>query len=572
MKINKVLLGLILIAWTLFLTNPIYAKRIALPIKSQVVNKVIPKPVIKPKQQQTSEFAQGEVIVKFKKPLPTMNSKVSKQKTLLYRDLNPRTMPKSLINTNKIYSLQKIQKISSKKNELNKVYLLKFKFQDAKAILKTFKNNPEVEYASLNYKIEFYENNDPLFGEQWYFFDSANNVDIDALEAYDLSAYGVVPKSIEVPVAIVDQPMYIGHSDLKDSLWVNKAEIDNDGLDNDNNGYIDDYNGCFFGYVDPHNPDCDIHGGAPAVLDHGTKVAGIVGATHNNNLGIKGACPNCKVMRAGVPYFYYNVFEAINYAVDNGAKVINMSWGFTGYPENFDALQEVLNYAHSQNVTLVAAPGNGRGTYVHAPARMEHVIAVSALNEKNSKAEFSTYGEQIDLSAPGGMSILTTYHGARYPELYDSYFTTTGTSFSSPMVAAAAGMLLSYNPSLTPDQIESTLKDTADPILYNNENEIGKMGAGRLNIFRALYKSLNLKEMFKNTSIASVQCFENRTRLEIRDKNNVKVDGKSAEHIIDNVYSYWVDNEKTILIAGTGWTTKMTVPKTCRLTSILPDF
>jgi hypothetical protein len=196
---------------------------------------------------------------------------------------------------------------------------------------------------------------------------------------------------------------------------------------------------------------------------------------------------------------------------------------------------------------------------------------VASLNRENKKATSSTYGELTDISAPGD-NILTTHHSSRYNVALDTYVPAAGTSFAAAVVSGTAGMLLSYSPELTPTQIETIIKETADPITYTNDNQVGKMGAGRINAFRALYKSLNLKNVFKDTTIAAVQCYGNKTRLEIRDKKGVTVNGKPAKHILDNVYSHWVDNGSKINVAGTAWGLTMNMPRTCKLSQATPDF
>lgn len=532
--------------------------------------KINSKPVIQTSIATSNlAYEPGKLLVKLKAPLQLSSSN---KKTIQINGITMSTLPASIQKANKLYGLTAISKVvpKSKNKEFDKWYVLSFKNQDAKAIAATLRNQSDIQYVNLNYKIEFFAE-DPQFSQQWHLHNQVADTDIDGIEAFDLSAYGVTPKNKSVNISVVDQPLFANHSDLKDSVWVNSKEIPNDGKDNDANGYIDDVNGCFFGYINEGTYNCATLAGPPTILDHGTQVAGVIGATHNNGIGIKGVCPHCKVLRAGVPYFYINVLEAISYSVDNGAKVINMSWGFNGTAEDTQALQEVFEYAHNAGVTLVAANGNNGSTFMFKPANMNYVIGVASLNRDNKKASSSTYGELTDISAPG-QDILTTHHSSRYGTAHNTYIEVSGTSFASAVVTATVGMLLSYSPELNPNQIETIIKETVDPITYTSEAQVGKLGAGRINMFRALYKSLNLKDVFKDMAIASVQCHGNKTRLELRDKKGIIVDGKPAKHIIDNIYSHWVENGKKITITGTSWSTNFTVPNTCKVSQLPAAF
>ncbi len=272
-----------------------------------------------------------------------------------------------------------------------------------------------------------------------------------------------------VVVGVVDSGILREHPDLADNIYSNLADPIN-GVDDDGNGYIDDYYGWDFAdapemsdialgdYIGQDNDPTDEN-------FHGTHVAGILGATGNNGIGVTGVCWTVKIMalRAGFRTTSGSGYlqdddaaAAIIYAADNGCNVINMSWGDSNYsPIIADACQ----YAFNKGVTLVASAGNDPGPVLSYPARLSTVISVGAVNKYKNLAGFSSYGVDLDLVAPGEQ-ILSTYKAVA-PDLY---FEQSGTSMSAPYVTGSIALLLSIQPGLTPEEVRARLLTSTDDL------------------------------------------------------------------------------------------------------------
>ena len=333
-------------------------------------------------------------------------------------------------------------------------------------IIKNLSQLDCIEYAE---KIPFLKKtltpNDPSFN-------SSNAWGLYQIQAD--AAWNVSTGNANVVVAIVDDAVEITHSDLSASIWNNPGEIPNNGIDDDNNGYIDDVNG--FDVADSDNdpnPDNPV-----SSYDHGTHVAGIAGATTDNNTGIASIGFGISLLpvkatnsATGVTHGY----DGIVYAVNAGADVINMSWGGSG---SSTTGQNIINWANNQNIVLVAAAGNDDVSTIFYPAGYTNVIAVASTTVGDAKSGFSNYGTWIDISAPGS-AILSTIPG-------NGYAVKQGTSMASPMVAGLCGLMLSLNPTLPPSNIKSCLLSSADNIDAANSSYVGELGAGRINALAAM--------------------------------------------------------------------------------------
>lgn len=250
--------------------------------------------------------------------------------------------------------------------------------------------------------------------------------------------------------------------------------------------FPNDVRGWDFGGLNG-TPDNDPNEDRP---DHGTGVAGVASAVTNNGIGIAGIGFKCRIMAVkvaqddqrdvyGNPYIVYG-FQGIVYAADNGASIVNCSWGGGGY-SRYE--QEVINYACEKGALVVAAAGNDNTSAMFTPAGYNHVLAAAATDSRDRRAvwlsgQASNYGEWIDVSAPGS-SIYMTWKGNQYA--YNS-----GTSFSSPLTAGVAALVKSLHPAWTPDQIAEQVRVSADKIDSLNPGYTGKLGFGRINAYRAL--------------------------------------------------------------------------------------
>jgi hypothetical protein len=273
-------------------------------------------------------------------------------------------------------------------------------------------------------------------------------------------------------VAILDSGLNANHPDIFPNLWTNPLEPIIDGIDNDANNFVDDVHG--WNFINNTNQFSDD-------LGHGTFAAGLIGSVSDNH-GIVGIAPQTsimplKVLNAQGNGSTTNVIRAINYAVAHGANVINMSFG--GASASTAPLITACNDAKQAGVVLVAAAGNTNESIEDndfAPANIESVIAVGSIDSNGNKATFSNTGNKLSIVTPGVFLLGTRAHtpqesstmvlndGAVAP---DGYIVASGTSFSTPMVSAAALLLKEQNAnwpaSLIQTRLESTARDLGSP-------------------------------------------------------------------------------------------------------------
>ncbi|MFA6534251.1 MAG: S8 family serine peptidase [Patescibacteria group bacterium] len=313
-------------------------------------------------------------------------------------------------------------------------------------------------------------------------------------------AWDYTTGSPAVVVAVLDTGVDVKHPDLADNIWVNTGEIPGDGIDNDGNGYIDDVNG--YDFVDEDaNPAPDFSKGYnPLALSHGTMVAGLIGGVGNNLRGLAGVAWQAKIMplrildnwgMASVP----PTLAAVQYAIDNGAEVINLS--FQG---EFPLLefQQILEKAYRAGVVIVAAAGNGNHgvngfdldqtefypvCYQTADGQ-NMIIGVGATNQADERSDFSNYGKCVDIMAPGEEIYSTEAYRGPNTDL-ETYYggDWRGTSSAAPLVSGVAALIKSINQNFSPDQILNFITTTADPLGYDYSSTryAGKLGAGRVN-------------------------------------------------------------------------------------------
>lgn len=282
-------------------------------------------------------------------------------------------------------------------------------------------------------------------GTQW------NN---DMVNAPEVWARGYTGQG--VTVAVIDSGVDINHEDLRSNIWVNSGEIVGDGIDNDGNGYVDDYNGWNFGRGQNNNN--VLPGTNDPGQGHGTHVAGTVAAA-NNGIGMTGVAHNAKIMAirmgdvAGNSFVNAgNLAQAIRYAVDNGAQVINMSLGWSD-PDG--SVRDALAYAASRNVIAVSASGNSGQSAPGSPARYAtaYGLSVGAVDRNERIASFSNRAgsdsRMLHVMAPG-QEIYSTLPG-------NAYGNQQGTSMAAPHVAGVVALMLSANPDLTHSQVRAIL-------------------------------------------------------------------------------------------------------------------
>lgn len=384
----------------------------------------------------------------------------------------------------------------------NLKYLIRIEFNDIQSvdnIIASLSNNAMVDYAEKAPLMKTtLTPNDPIFNgsNQWGLFQ------IDAT-----SAWNVGTGDANVVVAIVDDAVEITHPDLAPVIWTNSGEIAGNGIDDDGNGYIDDVNGWDVSGTQYANGDTDPNPDSPvSAYDHGTHVAGIAGAATDNNAGIASIGFGVSLMAVKSTNSASAVthgYEGVVYAVENGADVVNMSWGGPGSSTTY---QNIMNWAYGQGSVLIAAAGNDNVSSQFYPAAYNNVISVASTTTGDAKSGFSNYGSWIDISAPGS-AIYSTVPNSGYQ-------IKQGTSMSSPMVAGLAGLLKSLNPGLPPADIESCILSTADNIDAANPSYVGDLGAGRINAFAAMncvYATLNWAPEAAFQAISSVNIIEGQT-------------------------------------------------------------
>ncbi|HYE30831.1 MAG TPA: Ig-like domain-containing protein [Methylomirabilota bacterium] len=339
--------------------------------------------------------------------------------------------------------------------------------KDASAAAEQLSRSPEVLYAEPNFRIELANAtpsrprpNDFDYGRLWG-FENANRPGADIHIA---QAWARTTGSSNVLVAIIDTGIDFLHPDLAPNIWNNSREVPANGIDDDRNGFIDDVNG--FDFVSHDSDGFDDHG-------HGTHVAGTVGAVGNNSIGVVGVCWDVRMMalkafdETGSGNVYAGI-QAIDYAVANGARIINASWGLK---ESSRALRDAVRNAVDKGVIFIGAAGNDRSAAPFYPAAFDGVISVGATTEEDARAPFTNFGETLDVSAPGA-SIYSTLPDSGYG--YQG-----GTSMAAPHVSGLAALILSAHPNFTACDVEGIILNTCDEIETTQPLGVGRINAGR---------------------------------------------------------------------------------------------
>lgn len=384
------------------------------------------------------------------------------------------------------------EKLKKGMPDLSRIYRITFpeKYSVTK-VAEEFAKDQNIEYAEpipVNYLLEV--PNDPMYGDLHHL------PQIKADSAWDI--HKGENGTEEVVIAIVDSGVEWDHEDLVDNIWQNMGEDydgdgktiefvggkwifdlgDENGVDDDNNGFVDDFIGWnFFSSGNDPSPIPGLY-----KWEHGTLMGGYASATTNNNIGVASISWNLKILpvQAGWDCKISQAYNAIIYAAENGADIISNSWG--GYEFNSLANQEVIEYVIGLGSIIVAATANDNQSKNIYPASYPGVIAVSALNHIDQKASYSNFGPHVTVSAPGGdggFELLTT-------DVNNSYSCTSGTSCATPIVASLLGLVKSYHPEWSADQVITQVLGTADPIDSYNPGFENLLGSGRINAYKAL--------------------------------------------------------------------------------------
>ena len=480
----------------------------------------------KPKQVETGYFP-TRLIVKLKPEASkkVVLGKVGGKTTTGLPKIDELNAKFSVQNQEKLFG--QFKQATSKTDKLSSIYILDVsRGTDLKQMKQEYEQRPEVEYAELDYRLELLEQpSDPLFAHQWYLNNTGQgylginrmpgdsndtqiikfgtaDAEIDALEAWQRN-----DQTVQVLVGILDTGVDLDHEDLAENIWTNPGEIPNNGMDDDHNGFVDDFYGWDFAGIDLNsiledNDPTDTYG-------HGTHCAGIVASVRQNGIGVSGIISPCRIV--AIKCFPDNsagtlmslAAKGIIYAADMGCNVINMSWGGP-YPSK--VIEDALDYAVSKGILPVAAAGNSGGEDSFYPASYAVVFTAGASNSKDQVTYFSTYGEQVEVVAPGedvlslraDLTDMYADGGAsgKEPNVHivnQGYYLSDGTSMASPCAVGVAAYILSASPGISNDRVIQIMEESADDIIYPYGGDSlyspGKdiySGYGRINLNSAL--------------------------------------------------------------------------------------
>ena len=299
----------------------------------------------------------------------------------------------------------------------------------------------DVEFATLNYYVQAQSQpDDPEYGLQW------GLAKIDASQAWDLNT-----GNDNIIIAVIDTGIDLDHPDLQAKIITGYDYVNDDPAPDDDNG-------------------------------HGTHVAGIAAAVTNNSLGVAGLNWGARIMPLKALNqtgngSTFDVAQAVYYAVDHGAQIINLSVGASGskWPCNWPEIEAAFNYAVSQGVLLVVASGNNGQDGVNCPGAYDQAMAVGSTTPTDERSFFSNYGPRLDITAPGS---------SIYSTVPDGYGYKNGTSMATPYVSGLAGLLWSFAPSLTAAQVREMIQSSAEDLGLTGWDE--EFGHGRINALHAL--------------------------------------------------------------------------------------
>ena len=431
----------------LFLTDSTLAaiaRRIAMTITGALLATCL--------QAQTATYRPDIVVVKYS------NAKASANRTAEFESL----CHAKALRVNRMFAAQKTDNASA---ELSRIYLIEYKGNESPMVIARKLSQIEgVEYAEPYWIPEpMGTPNDPSLGSQYFMTITKT------LEAQDITQ-----GDTNIVIGIVDTGVDVYHEDLADNIKLNYDDPIN-GIDDDNDGYIDNFRGWDLGEND-NNP-------ISSANHHGSNVAGMACATTNNGIGVASVGYKTKflpIKASNEDGTLTACYEGVVYAADHGCQIINCSWGS---PARSLLCDDVIKYAQSRGCLIVAAAGNTGTDVKYYPASCDGVFSVCASNANDAKWGSSSYNHRVDIAAPGE-NVYTTTFGNKYQM-------SNGTSFAAPLVSGAAALVWAVKPKLTAVQVAELLRVTADNIdtVPANARFVGKMGSGRVNVLRALTDS-----------------------------------------------------------------------------------
>ncbi len=451
---------------------------------------------------QSGEVVPGVVIVKFKHGVVMQEGKAVDRFSPAGKILSKFSVT-SVVKMFKGVKQPSDLDYASGKVDLSNIYVIGFdRSFDPRKVAQQLSVSADIEYAEPQYVNRLFDvPNDPFF---------ATNQTNAFTRMNAMNGWTIAKGDSNVVIADVDGGTYWQHEDIKGNLWINPLEDinhngrfdpgpppagDEDGIDEDGNGFTDDVIGWNFAN-NSNNPQ-----GLPADSisgEHGTQTASIFGAVTNNATGMAGSSWNCRIMpicaaSSSQDGFLDYPYQAITYAYQNGAKVINCSFGREGAFSQVE--QDVINAATQAGALIVAAAGNGTNDnsiqknndiVPTFPASYPNVLAVgSTFSTSDIKPGFSNYGTKVPVYAPGS-NVWTAFQTA-----INGYGNGgSGTSFSTPFVSGLAGIVTSLHTGWSPLQVAAQIRVTSDSIDAMNSIALrGNLGHGRVNYYRAFTES-----------------------------------------------------------------------------------
>jgi subtilisin family serine protease len=473
-------------------------------IMPQMLNNII--------RHENSLYLANRIIVKLKNP--DSSDKLNEKLQQLFKKQHPLKQAERVF-----YNPEKLYK---RKSPFSGIFDFKTEpTENLTELIRQISSLEEVEWAEPKYvrKVCFDANDE--------YFIAGMQKHLNVIKAAE--AWNITKGKKEIVIGIVDTGVDIDHPDLAANIYLNKKEISGNGIDEDDGGeYIDDISGWDFGGVSgipDNNPREDYNADKGY---HGTHVAGIASAVTDNKFGISSIGFNCTILPVKAsqgnyrdeneePYIIYGI-EGIKYAIDKGARIISCSWG--GY-EYSNLEQEVIDYAVSKGVLIIAAAGNKNSQQPFYPASYNGVLSVGWTNNDDTKRAAGNYGEFLDVTAPG-TAVYSTWpiaSGATPPFQYAG-----GSSMSAPLVAGLAGLVFSKYPNLTAEQVAEKIRVTCDKIDDKNLPQYSYLlGKGRINAYNAVkdstaYSLRATKINLKNLSSGNFQS-EDTTVVELEFTN-----------------------------------------------------
>lgn len=453
----------------------------------------------------SASFAQtSQIIIKLKQNAPAelINSfknnsfrsdKYSVTKTLSKFNV---TGSKSLLDK---FEKIPVDVLSNTSIGLDRIFIVSVQQNLSDNLISILSKNEFVEYIESNrvLKVESVLNvsvnpNDTYYSNQYY------------LPLIGMpSVWNITQGDSNVVIGVVDTGLDFLHPDLQNSFKMNYGEMGLDGLgrdkrsngvDDDGNGFIDDWRGWDFtdepftgdprrgDYLTPDNDPTDDNKNS-----HGTAATGIINASFNNALGISSVAPKCKVLvlRAFDAEGFGeedDVASAVLYGITQGVKIFNFSFGDYVYS---NLLKDVVKFAYSKNVTIVCSAGNDGSDRLHYPSAYDEVISVGASANDDARFSASSYGATVDIYAPGFQIFTTMRKGKGSSQYGGDYDYINGTSFSAPIIVGVAALMKTMNPNLTNEEIRGIL--VSNTALFPNQSGWNNLySSGRVDALRSV--------------------------------------------------------------------------------------